>query len=275
MGNTPPELIAVHMFSAHLADIYNADSGQCVNCKLTLKFLFGIADPIDTVLNALLPPKGPLGPNRKIEIMRIAAHGDAGHLIFPAMQNPNVVSYRWGWLQSFYTPHTKLEIHGCGVASQTSTLRSGANLSDPDISDTVPGTFWGRADGLGLIYLRKVARTFGIPVTAGIDYQVVEPNNWEFEHDTVTVFPSGKFRYDDCWTRGMTAEAINKQAEAESSRINTQLIMKHKPAEARVHLEMLIRNYPNTAAAERARKRIAENNFAPLPPMVPDPDKWP
>jgi hypothetical protein len=271
MGNTSPELIAVHMFSAHLAAVYNADNGQCVNCMRTLKFLFGITDPIDTVLSALLPPKGPLGANRKIEIMRIAAHGDAGHLIFPAMQNPNVVSYRWGWLQSFYTPRTKLEIHGCGVASQTSTLKSGANLSNPDISDTLPGTFYGRADGLGLIYLRKVARTFGIPVTAGIDYQAVDANDWEFEHDTVTVFPGGKFRYDSNETRGETVDARKKAADKELSRIERQLIDKHKPAEARVHLQMLISNYPKTDAANRARKRIAENNFAPYPPMVPDP----
>jgi hypothetical protein len=269
-SNTPPELIAVHMFSTDLAAIYHADNGQCVNCKQTLKFLFGVADPIDAVLSALLPPKGALGSNRKIEIMRIAAHGDAGHLIFPAMQNPNVVSYRWGWLQSFYTTNTKLEIHGCSVASETSTLKSGANLRNPDFSDLLPGTFCGRADGLGLVYLRKVARTFGISVTAAIDYQVVEPNDWEFEHDTVTVFPNGRFRYDSDETRGMTASMIEKQAFKELSRITSQLIDKHKYVDARRHLEQLINNYPGTEAAKRARQRIADN-FAPLPPMVPDP----
>jgi hypothetical protein len=269
-NNTPPERIAVHMFSADLVDIYNADNGQCVNCMRTVEFLFRIMESIDTILAALLEPKGPIGSNRKIEIIRIAAHGNAGILYFPGMYNTRLINARWERLRSYYNPNAQLEIHGCGVASQTDVLKPGANARDPDLSDVVPGTFYGRADGLGLTYLRTVARTFGIPVTAGIDYQFVEANDWQFEHDTVTVYPNGKFRYDSDETRGMTASMIEKQAFSELSRITSQLIDKHKYVDARRHLEQLINNYPGTEAAKRARQRIADN-FAPLPPMVPDP----
>ena len=269
-NNAPPERIAVHMFSADLVDVFNADHGQCVNCMRTVKFLFQILDSIDTVLDRLLGPKSPIGPNGKIEIVRIAAHGNAGILFFPAMFNARLVNPGWNQLRALYNPTAQLEIHGCGVASQTDVLKPGANGRNPGLSDVVPGTFYGRADGLGLIYLRKVARTFGIPVTAGIDFQVVEPNDWQFEHDTVTVFPNGRFRYDSNETRGMTDGLLETAASKELTRITSELINRRKYAEARVHLNLLIRNYPRTAAAKLARQRIADN-FAPLEPMHPDP----
>jgi hypothetical protein len=273
MGNT--DQVAVHMFSWEFVHLYHADNGDSVNGKRTLKFMFGKADSIEKILGTMLAPNGPIRLNRQIDLIRIVAHGTAGHLVFPAMWNAAVISDQWGYLQRYLNTNAQLEIHGCGVASQTSTIKEGADESNPGLANTLPGTFWGASDGKGLVYLRKAARVFGIPVTAGIDYQVVSANDWDFEHDTVTVYPSGKFKYDDCWTRGMTADAVNKQAEAESSRINSELILKNKPAEARVHLEMLIRNYPNTEAAKRARQRIAENNFAPLPAMAPvGPQGW-
>ena len=257
------------MFSADLVDIFNADNGQCVNCMRTEKFLFQIMDSIDTILDKVLEPKGPIGPNRKIEIIRIAAHGNAGVLYFPAMYNTTLVNARWAGLRSFYNPNAQLEIHGCGVASQTDILKPGSNPRDPNLGDVVAGTFNGRADGLGLTYLRTVARAFGIPVTAGIDYQFVEANSWEFEHDTVTVFPNGRFRYDSNETRGMTAPMLETAALKELSRITSQLIDKHKYPDARIHLQRLIANYPATEAAKRARQRMADN-FAPLPAMAPD-----
>jgi len=221
-------------------------------------------------LASLLGPKSPIGPDQKLAIVRIAAHGNAGILFFPAMYNARLVHSRWDQLRAHYNPNAQLEIHGCGVASQTDVLKPRANARNPDLSDVVPGTFYGRADGLGLTYLRAVARTFGIPVTAGIDYQFVEPNDWQFEHDTVTVFPNGRFRYDSNETRGMTDALLETAASKELSRITRELIDRRKYADARVHLNLLIRNYPRTAAAKRARQRIADN-FAPLEPMRPDP----
>ena len=90
--NNSPERVAIHMFSKDFVPSYNADNGRTVNMIRTEKFLFNVGDPINTVLGAVLPPVGPIGPLQRIEIIRMVGHGNSGVFYFPGMQNVSLIA---------------------------------------------------------------------------------------------------------------------------------------------------------------------------------------
>src|SRR5262249_55547072 len=131
-------------------------------------------------------------------------------------------------------------------------------ISDARRENTVPGTFRGRSDGAGLTYLRRVAQVFNVQVAAGIDVQVVSKSGWRFEGDTITVFPNGKFVYDNEGTRVWDLASREKAAREYLNYIATELIAKGSLTEARKALTELAAKYKETSVAREAEERLKQ-----------------
>ena len=192
----------------------------------------------------------------KVQILRTVAHGDSGFYRFPHMWVEAGISLEYARLTRTFATNARFELHGCGIASETSILKDGVAVEDATVANTVSGTFSGRSTGRGLKYLRKVASTFGVPVTAGVDVQIAEPNKFTFEGDTVTVYPNGKFRYDSEGTRTWDLEAINRAAMDWLRSIDQHYIEAGDVTQGRAKLKELIAKYPKTPAATEARRRL-------------------
>jgi hypothetical protein len=67
-----------------------------------------------------------------------------------------VLCRRW---QTWFRSYGKLELHGCGVARETSIAKGGANINDPGIGGVRTGTFVGDATPVR----RPVAVTCTLP----------------------------------------------------------------------------------------------------------------
>ena len=91
----------------------------------------------------------------QIRILRTVAHGDSEVYNFPYLWNTNLVSEEYKQLRRVFAPNARFELHGCGVASETSILKPGVNMRDTRVDNTVSGTFSGRSDRVGLVYLRR------------------------------------------------------------------------------------------------------------------------
>ena len=154
-----------------------------------------------------------------------------------------------------------MELHGCGIASETHIVKSSASYRKPKSSELIPGTFTGKADGRGLVYLKRVASVFGAQVVGAVNVQEAGPNNWRFEGDTVTVFPNGKFRLDSDTTRPFDQGAKAKAAMDWLVRIEDTMIKKRGWGKARESLKELIEKYPTTNAAARARSKLSDPNL--------------
>lgn len=199
--------------------------------------------------------------NDKIKIMRILAHGNSGEMEFPGLEDVDNISNEWSRLQKYFAPLARLELHACGLASQTSILRADAHLSDANFYTTVRGTFTGNASGKGLIYLRKVARVFGVQVVAGVNMQGISESSWSFDGDTVTVQPNGKFHLDSEGTRIWDLEAQDRAAYQFLQRIEEKYIKAGDLNRARQLLNELIKIYPKSGAAGAARNRLKNANL--------------
>ena len=81
-----------------------------------------------------------------------------------------------------------VEIHGCGVASDTSIIGPGATIEKPFC---LPGST--QNGNNGLIFLKKLAKSINRKVKAGLHCQTVENryDTWKFEGPTITVTPWG------------------------------------------------------------------------------------
>jgi hypothetical protein len=271
------ESIAVHLFVNDKAGsfrwCYDQDKGSLVNYMRTDKHFVAVTDAPSKVVDRILKP---IGAWQKIHVMRIVTHGDAGGMFLPGMLTTRFISPEWRRLRSYFDPTARVELHVCGVASETSIIRPGASAAGPRLADVRPGTFSGAKDGVGLTFLRAVAATLGTTVVAGVDFQVVRPNDWDFEHDTVTVAPGGRFHFDSSETRAPGRNTPEEAADKELEMIQSMLIKEKLYPEARTHLAELIRNYPRTRAAQRARVLLNTNFHPPrdanfnLPPLAPD-----
>jgi hypothetical protein len=252
------ETVCLHLFAkdtwagpdANFVQLHHADLGVSVGCTKKYKGLFSLHDDTRSMVDQILFP---YGPKWKIHIMRIVAHGNSGYLAFNGMTRATTMSPEWRRLRSYFAPTARLELHGCGVASQTPILKRGTPVGSPVQAAIVDGTFSGAPDGVGLTYLRAVAATFGVPVTAGIDVQYVEANVWTFERDTVTVFPNGTFHYDNPEGRGMNKAEIERAARYELVNIKLELLPAGLYTAAGDRLRSLIRAYPGTPSAHEAQ----------------------
>src|SRR5205085_8197945 len=96
--------------------LYQQDSGSVINCMGTSKVLIApqmsAREVVDTVLKYV-------DIGQKVHIMRILSHGNAGGMDFPYLWNVRVVALEYQRFQYFFDPSARLELHGCGVASDT------------------------------------------------------------------------------------------------------------------------------------------------------------
>jgi hypothetical protein len=209
--------------------------------------------------------------NSQVQVLRTVAHGDYGYYEFPHLYMEDMISLEYARLKKIWAPNARFEMHGCGLASETSILRKGVAARDAKSHNTVKGTFSGRSDGKGLRYLRRVASTVGAQVVAGVNVQEAPPNSFGFEGDTVTVVPNGKFRYDSEGTRGWDIEAINREAMRWLDTIEELYIEPGRISEGRLKLKELIAKYPQTWAAKYARERLETRDLKRAPSQqLPD-----
>jgi hypothetical protein len=195
---------------------------------------------------------------RKVRVMRMVSHGDSGGFMFPELWNVNLVSQKLAALRATFAPLGRLELHGCGIASETSIVKPGARSDPPSMRDVLPGTFAGRSNGRGLQYLRRLASVFNVPTTGAVNAQWVSGRDWGYEGDTVTVFPNAKFVMDSEGTRHWDVTAVNRAAEAYRVFIINEYVAKKKYRLAIQKLNELIKDYPGTEAAVWAKNNLTQ-----------------
>jgi len=185
---------------------------------------------------------------KKIKILRLLAHGDAGEFNFPDIEDRNSVSSKYTRLRKAFAPLARIEIHGCGCASEEELRK----VRDPRTQYEVDlGQYSGDPKGRGLNFLYAVARTFNVPVTGAVDSQFGY-DGWSYSGVTVTISPAGKFYAQKAGQRGWDPGAGREEARRELDRIETQYIKKKLYAQARAALRKLIQLYPVTPEAAEA-----------------------
>lgn len=206
--------------------------------------------------------KSTLGPDR-MHVMRIMSHGNSGIFYFPGLWNYSQIALEYADMRPLFAPLAQLELHGCGIVSETSVLKEGANPQSPRLSDAVPGTFTGNKNGQGLRYLKRVASFFNVPTVGAVNVQPLD--TWSYKGDTVTAQPfSDKFHMDSEGSRIWDFEAQNRAANAYEHRIINDFA---KPGLYRQALQMfkeLAKTYPNSGAGQRARRIIDTDDVEAL-----------
>jgi hypothetical protein len=194
----------------------------------------------------------------RIKVMRIVAHGNSGTFYFPHLRNYDSCSQTYGDIPKgkLWAPLARLELHGCGLASETSVLRPGADPASVSLADIIPGTFTGDADGYGLWLLRRIASLFNVPTTAAVNAQSVGMSGWGYEGRTVTVQPNGKFLLQDENTRTWDFAAQERSAEAYKNRIIQGYVYRGQYDAAVRQFRDLIRVFPNTKTAAWAQNNL-------------------
>jgi hypothetical protein len=261
--------VAVHLFysadSVHVG-LYQQDAGSTINHMRTDKHLIDPGTPAGEIVDRVLKP---IGPDQKMHIMRMVSHGNTGHMEFPRMEDPLLIGLEYQRFRNYFDPAARLELHGCGVASDTDIAKPGTDFRHPKASDAVPGKFAGYTNGRGLTFLRRVANVFGVQVVGAVDVQHVSANRWEYEGDTVTVFPGGKFQLDNALGRPYDLAAQQHAAADWLTRID-KMINEGQLDQSRSALKDLIRLYPKTLAADWAKTRLDSPNLK-APALYSDP----
>nr|WP_047572533.1 hypothetical protein [Methylobacterium sp. ZNC0032] len=186
---------------------------------------------------------------QKIKAMRILAHGNAGQLAFPQMDDEYTISSKFKALRSYFGPMARIEIHGCGVASETDIMRPGVDYRQARrTSDFKPGTFTGKNGGAGLSYLRRFASILNARVTGAVDVQHFD-EQWSYEGRTVTVEPNGKFVLESEAMRDWDIAATERSAAAFWDRIQSDFIRYKAYVQARANMRDLVKRFPHTQTA--------------------------
>lgn len=193
-----------------------------------------------------------------IKVMRIVGHGNCGVFEFPHLEAYDRCSQTFGDIpkSKMWAPLARLELHGCGLVSETNILKPGTDVADANPYNTVPGTFTGDPGGYGLALLRRIASLFNVPTTAAVNAQTVGTANWGFEGRTVTVQPNGKFLLQDENTRTWDVAAQERAAESYKYRITNNYIYKGQYEAAVRQFRDLIKVFPSTETAAWARKNL-------------------
>jgi hypothetical protein len=210
--------------------------------------------------------KSTLGRDR-MSVMRIMSHGNSGVFYFPGLWNYNRIALEYADLRPLFAPLAQLELHGCGVVSETSVLKEGANPDSPRLSDAVPGTFTGNRNGNGLRYLKRVASFFNVPTVGAVNVQPLD--TWSYKGETVTAQPfSDKFHMDTESTRIWDFDAQNRAADRFYTRIVNDFVKAKLFRQALQMFKELAQKYPRTGAGARARLIIDVDDVeALLKPM--------
>lgn len=125
-----------------------------------------------------------------VDMIRLCGHGNSGYLqLGEGLDMSNAKWFRN--LAIFMKPdlyRVGVEIHGCGVASDTSVAKEGSKIENPVC---VPGSTQNGDHGLN--FLKKLASAINRNVKAGLNCQFPTDryNNWKFTGPTITVKPDG------------------------------------------------------------------------------------
>ncbi len=127
---------------------------------------------------------------QSVDMIRLCGHGDSGKLQFGMGLNESNAG-EFSELAPFMKRdlyRVGVEIHGCGVGSDTSIIGRNATINNPAC---VPGST--QNGDRGLNFLKKLAKAVNRNVVAGINCQTVylQDENWKFEGPTLTVKPDG------------------------------------------------------------------------------------
>lgn len=190
----------------------------------------------------------------QIKVMRILSHGNAGQLAFPNLGDAWSISSKFKQLRPRFAPLARLELHGCGVASETNVLKPGV-IKPRNRDDCVPGRFTGDPDGDGITFLFAIARTFNVITIGAVDIQFAD-ESWSYDGVTVSITPAGKFRVQKEGERAWDFEATKRAAKREFERIGRDYVDKKLYQQARAAYRILIKQFPTTAEAEIARLRL-------------------
>jgi hypothetical protein len=253
--------IAIHMYNISFP-LFEANYKRKMSRGADIPFRQVGAYHKSTPKQIVQAVKDVLGRDR-VAVMRIMSHGNSGFLNFPGLEDQRYISMAYVDLRSAFAPPGRLEIHGCAVASETDTLKPGANPDSPRRSDAVDGTFTGNKNGRGLVYLKRVASFFNVPTVGAVDVQ--SPETWSYERNTVTAYPfSDKFFMDTEDTRIWDFEAQNRAASAYEHRIINDFAKAGLYRQALQMFKELAKTYPNSGAGQRARRIIDTDDVEAL-----------
>ncbi len=123
-----------------------------------------------------------------MDMIRLCGHGNTGYMqIGEGLSESNAGEF--SALASFLKADAYkdgIQIHGCGVGSDTNILGSGSTITNPIC---VAGT---SNEGSGYKLLKKLAVAVKRNVTAGLNCQYVD-DDWKFEGITITVNANGSY----------------------------------------------------------------------------------
>lgn len=126
---------------------------------------------------------------QSVDMIRLCGHGNSGYLQFgEGLNESNAAAF--SELALFMKPDlyaVGVEIHGCGVGSDTSISGARGAINNPEC---VPGST--QNGDRGLNFLKKLAKAINRNVKAGLNCQTIYLyDNWGFEGPTITVKPDG------------------------------------------------------------------------------------
>ncbi len=127
--------------------------------------------------------------HRSVAMIRLCGHGNSGKLQIGeglTESNAGEFSKLAVFMKSDFS-RVGVEIHGCGVGSDTSVLASGSTINNPVC---VPGSTQQEKDQRGQKLLTKLAKAINRSVKAGLNCMYADIN-WKFEGPTITVRPDG------------------------------------------------------------------------------------
>lgn len=164
--------------------------------KTVRKVVVGPTVPLPETVKKVIDA---LKSGETIELLRLCAHGDSGGLILGSgLVTGNVTGL--GPLEPYMDKGEALrtkrvQIHGCGVASDTSILKDGADPVHPKLEDLLPGTYGGRRDrvgfgGRGYTFLLSVAVCLMTKVQGAVNFQSANPA-FLYQGKTILVDPDG------------------------------------------------------------------------------------
>jgi hypothetical protein len=128
------------------------------------------------------------GKLKSLDMIRLCGHGNSGYV----QLGQGLTKSTAGWfrdLAGFLKPDLSrdgIQIHGCGVGSDTSILGAASTITNPVC---IPGS---AHKGKGYELLGELANAVKRNVTAGLDCQYVD-DDWKFEGPTITVCPGGGY----------------------------------------------------------------------------------
>jgi hypothetical protein len=245
-----------------------------INGMRTAKLLVPIGEDLAELVGKIRVAAG----SDKIRLIRMVSHGDSGHFEFCGMTR-NVVKdaiATWSHLQELMTHDARLELHGCGIASDTSIAKPGTETKKPTLADALPGTFAGNSSPPGVAYMRKVREGFNATVVAAVNIQLQrESLMLEWQANTVTVFPDGTFQHDIMGSRPSDREATQDFAESWLGKILSENGATANPVKREEQLNWLISTCPQTKASLGAKIWLNDlkqkRAGGPIESMTPDP----